>query len=281
MFQKLRIRLAAIRCEFKSSKSRLLEFWPGALYQNLLLLLSVHLVSGVISPNWSKVRQASQMNNLKNECREDGTGKHHWESKFRASNPVRSWCFCHETSKSFDDVAGASIRLPCCLWKRQIPEEWTPCSRRFFVPVHTQKGSVWNSEWVVKGSPSHPLPALASSVMPCLCDDVIFRLPREKENKTTRQGHEGITLENTAVGTLTRDGYYTTSIPCFQIYISVRWNWSPHVLKVTYLTLGAWVKEIEQNVDKLTFTLTTTSTRHQIPRSVNCRTSLGLPVFLR
>ena len=40
-----------------------------------------------------------------------------WESKFRASNPVRSWCFCHETSKSFDDVGGASILLPCSLEK--------------------------------------------------------------------------------------------------------------------------------------------------------------------
>ena len=169
-----------VRFGFWEDLRMVLTLKKSAKQQVLLLLLSlVHLVSGVISPNWSKVRQASQMKNLGNKCVEktELANINDWESKFRASNPVRSWCFCHETSKSFDDVGGASIRLPCSLWKRQIPEEWTPFSRRLFVPVHTQKGSGWNCEWRVKDSQRLPLhtpyqhwPVLLCSVCVMWCD---------------------------------------------------------------------------------------------------------------
>jgi len=58
----------------------------SAKQQVLLLLLSlVHLVSGVISPNWSKVRQASQMKNLGNKCVEktELANINDWESKLK------------------------------------------------------------------------------------------------------------------------------------------------------------------------------------------------------
>ena len=187
-------------------------------------------------------------------CREDGTGKHQRLGiQIKTSNPVRSWCFCHETSKSFDDVGGASIRLPCSLWKRQIPEEWTPCSRRLFVPEHTQKGSsVWNISLKQQVSsqrlPLHtPLPALASSVMLCLCDVMWFSDSLEKKNTRHQlgKGMKEITLENTpwdirAAGTWSGDGCSIQQV--FRISRTVRSGEADaHMFVVTYLTLfGAW-----------------------------------------
>ena len=312
-----------VRFGFWEDLRMVLTLKKSAKQQVLLLLLSlVHLVSGVISPNWSKVRQASQMKNLGNKCveRTELANINDWGSKFRASNPVRSWCFCHETSKSFDDVGGASIRLPCSLWKRQIPEEWTPFSRRLFVPVHTQKGSsvwnmrVWNSQVSSQKAPSsHPLTSIGQFCYALFvwCD-VIFRLPREKKHKTpTRQGHEGnligkhtlkyITSERLEPQAETDVLYNQYSVFPDLHFSQVKlmptcsswrtWSFSEHGVRFVALWTGIDIqtkqktnkqqfKKCEQNVDKLTLiTLTKTSTtRHQIPRSVNsCRTSLGLP----
>ena len=168
---------------------------------------------------------------------------------------------------------------------------------------------------IVKGSLFTPLTSIGQFCYALFvwCD-VIFRLPREKNTRhQLGKGMKEITLENTPWSTLHQSGwnlkrrqilYNQYSVfpdlhfsqvklmpTCFRDVLdpfgSMGYASSLCGLASTSKPNNKQIrqfKKCEQNVDKLTLiTLTKTSTtRHQIPRSVNsCRTSLGLPVFLR
>ena len=192
----LRLLLAAIRCvEFcKSSKSRLLEkrilsdlrmvltSKKSAKQQVLLLLLShVHLVSGVISPNWSKVRQASQMKNPGNKCVEktELANINDWESKLKPQIQFVHGVSVTKHRNPLTMLVGHLFGCHAAFEKDRFLKN-EPHAVAGFLSLntlrrdHQSETSVWNSKWVVEGSPFTPpyqhWPVQLCSVCVMWCD---------------------------------------------------------------------------------------------------------------